>query len=431
MNIVSHNSLDGKKILILGGAYQHRKLVETAKSMGVITYVTDYLPFEESPAKQMADYGYMYNITDIEEIISLCRKEHIEGIIGPYLDVAQKPYQQLCERLEFPCFGNKEQHEILTNKILFKKFCEEYGGVDVIPYYTEKDIMDSRVIDYPILVKPCDSRGSRGQSICFTRKEALKGIEFAKSESFSGNIVIEKYMGTDKDLQLVYMVVKGDPILVRVEDRYLGESGSGVDKLCIATVSPSCYEREYREKVDTRMRKMIKALGLKNAPVFIQGFWDGDTVRVYDPGLRMPGDDYDLAYKAAVGIDLTEILITFALTGIIPIEVGKQTEIARIEKATAMVLPCVRPGEIASIQGIHEIENNPNVLSMFTAYKEGDIVEIHNNVKQRFGEFVIVCDEFEQLQATIEWLFSVLHVMDVHGNEMLYAKFDTMQLKKY
>ena len=69
------NSLKGKKLLIIGGAFQHCKLVEAAKQLGVITCVTDYLPYENAPAKQIADKYYTYNITDFDDIVDMCKKE--------------------------------------------------------------------------------------------------------------------------------------------------------------------------------------------------------------------------------------------------------------------------------------------------------------------------------------------------------------------
>ena len=44
-------NLTRKKLLIIGGAFQHCKLVEAAHEMGVIVYVVDYLPVDEAPAK--------------------------------------------------------------------------------------------------------------------------------------------------------------------------------------------------------------------------------------------------------------------------------------------------------------------------------------------------------------------------------------------
>ncbi len=427
-------NLAGKKLLILGGAFQHRKVVETAKKMGIITYVTDYLDIKDSPAKQIADNPYMYDINDINKLYDLCKKENIDGIVAPYLDITQKPYQVLCERLNYSCFGNLEQHKILTNKSLFKRFCEKHGA-DVIPYYREEEITDLNIckdkVKFPILIKPCDSRGSRGQTICYSRNEAIKAIHFAKLASPSENVVIEKYMGTENDLQLVYLVIEGEPILVRVEDRYMGDKSSGLDKLAIASIEPSIHEQKYREEVDGKIVSMIKKLKLRNSPVFIQGFMDGNTVRLYDPGIRLPGDEYDTIYKSITGIDLTELVIKFALTGEMSKEIGKKIKSTRIEKATAMLYLALRPGKIIRIEGIDEINKNPYILSMSQLYREGDIVRRHNNVQQRFGECDIECEDFRHLKDTIEWIYSKLHVFDENNEDMIFARFDTKLLEKY
>lgn len=426
--------LAGKKILILGGAFQHLKLVEMAKKMGIITYVTDYLEYQYSPAKQIADYWYMYDITEIDELVAMCRKEHIDGVIAPYLDVTQRPYQMLCERLGFPCFGDKKQHEILTNKGNFKRFWKEHGG-DTIPYYREEDVIEQKrcmdKIKFPVLIKPCDSRGSRGQTICYSWEDAVKAIGFAKSQSRSGDVVIEKYMNSKKDLELVYIVIEGEPILVRVEDRYSGDPASGLDKLSIACIAPSLYEKKYREEINEKTISVIRDIGLKNSPVFLQGFMDGDRVYFYDPGIRFPGDDYDRIYESVTGIDLVELLIRFALTGKMSVQVGKRIKNAGIHKATAMIYPAVRPGRIAKIEGMEEIKKNPSIVAANQIYKVGDIVEIYNNVKQRFGEFDIECNHFKELKDTIEWLFEVLHVYDENGEDMLFAKFKTEVLNNY
>ena len=111
-------NFNGKKLLIIGGAFQHCKLVEAARDLGVVTYVTDYLPLEKAPAKQIADKYYTYNITETDEIVELCKREEIDGVISTSLDACQKPYQKVCEKLGVPCFGTKEQFDILTNKTI-------------------------------------------------------------------------------------------------------------------------------------------------------------------------------------------------------------------------------------------------------------------------------------------------------------------------
>ena len=46
--------------------------------MGIYTIVTDYL--ENSPAKKIADESWMVSITDVDEIVRLCREKGVDGV---------------------------------------------------------------------------------------------------------------------------------------------------------------------------------------------------------------------------------------------------------------------------------------------------------------------------------------------------------------
>ena len=115
-----------KKILILGGTAQQIKLVEAAKKMGVYTIVTDYLV--DSPAKKVADEAWMLNIKDVDQIVERCKQEQVNGVICGYIDPCQRPYQQICDALDLPCYGTKDQFFYMTDKHAFKKMCMENGN---------------------------------------------------------------------------------------------------------------------------------------------------------------------------------------------------------------------------------------------------------------------------------------------------------------
>lgn len=261
-----------EKILILGGSYQHKKMVDAAREMGLRTYVTDYNPIEKSPAKQMADAALDLDIMDIGGIVGFCRKEGISAVIGPYLDPVQRPYQRICEALGLPCFGNAEQTEIYTDKARFKAACRR-SGLGVIPEYTLAQVLMPEFSDFPILIKPQNSRGSRGQCVCADRTALLAALERKESDDF----IIEKYMSREGDSEISYLVIDGEPYFVRTEDRCLGSVQNGLERLAVEQSFPSERFARLPEQIDCAIRNFIKSTGLRNAPVMLQAFLRGGS----------------------------------------------------------------------------------------------------------------------------------------------------------
>ena len=426
-------NLKGKKLLVIGGAFQHCKVVEAAHEMGVEVYVVDFLKDEDSPAKQIADHSMLVDVKNVAEMKKICTEEKIDGVIALCLDVCQRPYQQLCEEMGYPCFGNYEQYNVLTDKTAFKKCCIE-NGVDVIPEYAAElfrnDSDETCDVEYPVLVKPCDSRGPRGSKVCYNYNEVLSAIEEAKKESSNGQVLIEKYMGNKNDICISYVVINGKVYLTRVGDRKLGRIEDKMERVSMMGMAPSVYTEMYVNNVNEKVAKMLKNIGLKNAPAFMQGFVDGDTVRFYDPGLRYPGAEYERMYERVHGVSLVKPLIEFALTG----EISDETVIPvdgylQKGKKTPYLLVSVRPGKISRILGEDEVRNHPAVVAMSTKYKAGDEVGEHYNVNQRFCEIDLVCEDTEDLKNTISWIYDTLIIEDENGENMVFSKVDINTLE--
>lgn len=408
--------LKGKKLLVLAGATVHCKVVEAAKKLGVYTIVTDYL--ETSPAKEIADEKWMINIVDVDAIVEKCRQEKVDGVLNFCIDPAQRPYQQICEKLNLPCYGNTEQFHIMTDKPSFKAFCLK-SGVDVIPAYTVEDIKNE-TCEYPVFIKPTDSRGSRGQAVCYTKEEALAAVEIASKESSDSGVVIEKFMYGKQDFSMTYFVCNGTPYLIRTCDRYLGTVEDKLNKQCVCCVAPSKYSNLYIENVHQHVVKFIKDAGIKNGPVFMQGFVDGETVRFYDPGLRFPGGEYEKLLKEATGVDLMSSMVEFSLTGKITTPDNIDKDLYYLNGHYTIQLPITaRPGKIAVFDGMDEIKDNKNVTTAFKRYDIGETVPETGDVRQRICEVAMVIDKEDSVQKNVEWVKSKLTVLDDTGKNML------------
>lgn len=412
---------DGKKLLILAGAGVHNKVVRAAKEMGIYTIVTDYL--EDSPAKAIADEAWMYNIMDVDPIVAKCKEIGIDGVLNFCIDPAQIPYQKICEKLGLPCIGTKEQFDILTDKRKFKNYCIAHN-VDVIPDYSKEDIINDKA-EYPVFIKPSNSRGSRGQFICKNKEDALNAIPKASQESSDGNFVCEKYMGGKQDIGSAFFVVDGEPHLVKFGDRLLGKQEDNLDKQVMCTVLPSNSSDMFEKTTIERVKNMIKSLGIKFGPVFLQGFVDGNTVRYYDPGFRMPGGDYDLILKKATGFDTVGSMIQFALTGDITNCIGNPNSAYRLNGGKALLFTIsVRSGTISSIDGFDTILNHPNVVYGRQILPVGTTVPASGDIQQRAAAFGAFVPAGYDVNSFVSELYSTYKVYDEYGKDMVVSKVD-------
>lgn len=416
-----------KKLLILGGAFQHGKLVAEAKKLGIYTIVTDNLLPEDSPAKQLADEHWLLNIYDIDAIVEKCKAEKVDGVASAWLDPCQRPYAEICKRLGVPAYSTPEQVIKMTDKIAFKAMCKQYG-VDIIPDYSLEDVAN-KTVEFPVFVKPVDSRGSRGITICYSYAELDEAIALARSESSDGGVLIEKYMEKVNEFHVTYFFVNGEPYLVRGSDNYCGPKELGMDKVVSCAVYPSRFLQTYINGPHQNVVNMFKQLGVQNGPIFMQGFRDGDVFRFFDPGLRFPGVDCELVIKEAANVNYMKAMIDIALSG--------KCDVPNVEKAyqlggkiASVLYLNVRPGKIVSISGEDVIKNNPAVIAYLPRCKVGDTISWSYNVNQRFAELDILTDSFEELVAVMDTIQKAIFVEDENGENMIFNLFDLNRLER-
>ena len=111
-----------------------------------------------------------------------------EDIITSVVDVA--------ENIGLDFYVNRNQWVELQDKKNFKRNCIKYG-IPIVETYELSNDSDSVQIPrsaYPIILKPADSCGSKGISICNSEKELKQSIQKAKLYSRTNRFLCEKYM---------------------------------------------------------------------------------------------------------------------------------------------------------------------------------------------------------------------------------------------
>jgi len=416
--------LQGKRLLILGGATQCLKVVEASKEMGVHSIVTDINANEM--VASLADEVLPFSVTDAHSLIQWCKENPVDGVLNYNIDYAQHAHQRICSELDLPCYGTAEQYHILTDKTAFKKYCVECG-VDVIPDYEENEISD---VEYPVLVKPGESSGSRGTTVCYSLESLKLAVEEAKKETRNGKVIIEKYLYGRPDFSMTYIIIDGEPHLIRTLDRYVGRPEDHLQRQCICARCPSIYTDLYLEKAHDKVKNMLKKLGLRNATVFMQGFVDGETFRFYDPGIRFSGSEYERMLKSATGVDIVKAFIAYSL-GESLTEFGHT-----LTKPYALSGLCglqlfieAHPGIIKHITGIKEIESIPEVVTVLQKHDVGYVVPDSGDIKQRIFEIVVLSENSkENVERLLSRIEELLVIEDQFGNNMVTPLVDANKL---
>ena len=417
--------LQGKRLLILGGASQHCKLVEAARELGVVTYVTDNL-ISNAPAKDMADFSYNINLTETEALTELCKREGIDGIASGWLDFPQIPYQRLCDSVGVPCYGTQEEFDTLTRKSEFKKLCVAHG-VGTPKTITQADIdRFPEILPIPVFVKPSDSAGSKGSTVAKTKTELLKAIDNAKLASNDGMVITEEYIENARAFLAVYFFRNGEAQVQQLADAYFGNKEDGLEKINVAYRTPFSMADKYIEIANDRFIAMLKDFGVKDGPVCVQGFMTDKDALFYDPGRRFPGGEYERILKRYTGIDMMKGMVVFALTGSWPEEavpLGEKPFLMN-DRTTIRLQINVAPGVVGSDVGFDKAKDFPFVEYIAQYHFPGDTIEATGNTHQRYAHVVIGANNTEELIKNVQTLYNTIAVVDVNGNNMIRSKLN-------
>ncbi len=427
--------LKGKKLLVLGATNTEYQLIKAAKKMGIYTIATDYnTDFKLSPAKSIADEIWYISWSDISQLKIKCKEHRVDGIFAGYSEFKLKYGLELCRELNLPFYiTDEKQLEITCAKDKFKKTCRQYDVpvVEEYDYEKEKETNFEKIV-LPVVVKPVDNGGSVGISVCHTYPELLNGISKALENSNSKKILIEKYM-TGAEVVIYYTFQDGNPILTAMCDRYTNKEQEGVAQLPTSYIYPSRYLAQYMRDTDENVKSMFKALGIQNGVMFLQAFVeDNGEVRIYEPGYRLNGAQEHNIIGAITGLDSRACMIHHALTGIMSDENLELKANPAHSKWGCKLSPLVKEGKIAKLEGLDEIEQIPEVVSLAANYHVGDTVKGVGTLRQIICRFFIVADTKEELKTVIDKIHDILRVEDENGDSMFLTQFDTnLLLDKY
>lgn len=304
-----------KKILLLGGSAQQIVAIKTAKRLGYYTVLCDFLT--DNPGQYEADKFYLVSTTDKDAVFEIAQKENVDGVLAYASDPAAPTAAYIAEKLGLP--GNPCQSvEILCNKDRFRIFLLENGfsAPKANGYASVEDALNDKVYyEYPIIIKPVDSSGSKGATVLHSEEEGLTdALEFAFSFSRCHRVIVEHFI----EKKHPYLI-GGD---VFIEDGKIVLWGllnchrdNSVNPLVpVGKSYPLQLETEDVQRVKETLVSMVERLGIRNGSMNVELVVDkSNRVWPIDVGPRSGGNMIPDLLGDMFGVDIAEMSVKAAM----------------------------------------------------------------------------------------------------------------------
>lgn len=243
--------------MLLGGIHYLLPAIETAHRHGYYVITVDFLP--NNIAHHFSDEYHNVSITDKEAVLELAKKLKIDGILSFAVDPGVVTAAYVAEKMNLPFQCSYEAACILQDKAKFRQFLTDNNfNVPVAKGYSKTEVAqkDIHLFNWPVIVKPVDSAGSKGVTRVDKPEDLLQAIQHALKFSLNGRFVIEDFIEKDG------MSSGSESFAVEGELQYNGFYDQYFDNEAVNPFTPSgeCWPTNKTEKQKEEIRKELQRL---------------------------------------------------------------------------------------------------------------------------------------------------------------------------
>ncbi|MFC2075735.1 ATP-grasp domain-containing protein [candidate division KSB1 bacterium] len=364
-----------KTILIVGGGVEAVPGIVLAEEMGLHVVVSDMNP--EAPGFSRADDRLLASTYDVDATLSEAIRFHnnvrpLDAVMCMASDVPLT-VAVIAEKLGLPGIP-VDSARLVTDKLAMKRRFVE-AGVPV-PWFSPVESFDHlREIageqGYPLVLKPVDSRGSKGVLQLRDGLNLKEGYELSLSYSPTDHLMVERFL-SGQQISTESIVQDGILYTPGFADRnyeyidryfpYFIENGGEL---------PSAQPRRIKSMVKTILRRAAAGLGIDTGVV------KGDIVihegkpHIIEVAGRLSGGylcTHDIPFNN--GINIVEGVIRISLGERVAPEAFKP-KFNRI-LAKRWVFP--EPGRVVKVTGEDQAASMPGIVTVVVHCRPGDII---------------------------------------------------------
>lgn len=261
--------------------------------------------------KKYCDKFYPISFTDKEQVVDVCRREKVDGILSFSLESALPTVAYVAKKLGL--VSNSEESIALTQSKYAQRQALEKAGIPVPKYYLIENVTDLENVNcrFPVIVKPVDSGGSQGICKVETSDKLIDAYNYAIAYSRTSKAIVEEYVD-GREFSVEYISHMGKHFFLQITDKVTSGSPRFVE---MQHHQPADIPEGVWNRIQHMVERALTALKIENSASHTEIKWNSnDELFIIETGARMGGDyiSSDLV-RLSTGYDFVEGAIKLAI----------------------------------------------------------------------------------------------------------------------
>ncbi len=385
-------------LLIVSGGIEAVPGIRLAKEMGLHVVVSDMNP--DAPGLAIADNSIIASTYDVEGTVAAAREydrdvRPLDGVMCIASDVPLT-VASVAAALDLPGIPVEAARLAMDKLAMKRRFAAD--GVAVPWFSAVESVVHLRRIvakqDYPLVLKPVDSRGARGVLRLMPDVDLEWAFRLAQKHSPTGRVMIEQFL-PGPQVSTESIVLDGVAHTPGFADRnyeYLQRYAPHIIEN--GGESPSRLSQETQRAICALVQQAALSIGVTNGVVKGDIVVHNGTPYVIELATRLSGG-YLCTHQIplSTGVDFVGQAIRQALG-----EKPSRSELApRFQRNVAKRYVFPKPGRVVHISGLEEVRRRPGIAFCEIRIAVGDIAGPIDSHPARVG--VVIAEAETQRQA--------------------------------
>jgi carbamoylphosphate synthase large subunit len=396
-----------KKLMLLGGLRYLLPVIEEAHNLGVYVITADYLP--NNFAHRYSDEYCNVSIIDKDAVLAKARELKIDGILAHAVDPGVVSAAYVAEKMGLPFQCSYEAACILQDKSLFREFLTEHGfnSPKAKGYENIEDALnDVDYFNWPVIVKPVDSAGSKGVTKVEDKSKLREAIETAISSSYSRHFIIEDFLdkvGAQSSADI--FTVDGKLVYATYSDQLFDPDAANPYTPAIE-IWPSSMEQKFQDDLTAQLQRLFDLLHVKSGIYNVESrVCSNGKAYIMEVSPRGGGNRIAELQDMATGQNLIQNEIKKALG--MPLDNITAPEYKGVW--CNYILHSNKQGTLASLEFDQEFQSK-YIRDVGLIVKNGDQIVPFTGANSSLGTLFLRFDTREELDSTLNRISDYIHI---------------------